>query len=224
MTGVGVTNVLPLQGFDGCSGVTTDSHPGSRCVPVYLIGPGYLRALGATVVGRELRAVDDPAVVISKSFAAREWPGINPIGRTLRLGPSSRSYEVVGIVDDVKSRGLDRAAVEDVYVPLVPIAGWNGWPPITTMRVVIRGENIEAARANRIVAAAIRAIDAGVTAEPAQSLESIVRATTETSGIAIPFIAVTTAAAVLLCVASLLVGIHQATGRALHPRILVQAA
>ena len=206
---VGVANMLPLQGFDGCSAVSVDSNASSRCIPVYFVGPGYLHALGATIQGREPRTLDEPAVVVSRSFASREWPGLNPIGRTLRLGPSSRPYRVVGVADDLKSRGLDKAAAQDIYVPLVPTDGWNGWPPITNMRVVVRTSDADVTSIGSVVRSTIRNLDSEISSEPVQSLNDIVLATTAEQGLAIPFVALSTLVAVSLCTASLLLGMRE---------------
>jgi putative ABC transport system permease protein len=46
-----------------------------------------------------------PVAVISEGLARREFPGENPIGQRLRYG---RSLEIVGVVGDVKYRGLQR--------------------------------------------------------------------------------------------------------------------
>jgi hypothetical protein len=209
----GMANSLPLQGFDGCSGVTVDSKASSRCVPVYFVGPGYLNALGVKIQGREPLTLDETAAVVSRSFAAREWPGLSPIGRTLRLGPSSRPYRVVGVADDVKSRGLDKSPAEDVYVPLVPIGGWNGWPPITNLRIVIRTSHADVATMGSVVKSAISSIDSEVSSEPVQRLDEMVLATTAEKGLAIPFVALSTLVAVLFSMVSLLSGMRESIAR-----------
>lgn len=70
--------------------------------------PGYFESLGIRVVrGRTFQKSDFAvgAVVVSHSLAERLWPGVDPIGRQVRLalpaGPSPW-LTVVGIVEDVR--------------------------------------------------------------------------------------------------------------------------
>jgi putative ABC transport system permease protein len=59
-------------------------------------------------------------VLISQSMARQFWPRENPIGRSLRISFTPEiSREVVGVVGDVKERGLDVLdPVAMLYVPL----------------------------------------------------------------------------------------------------------
>jgi ABC-type antimicrobial peptide transport system permease subunit len=57
------------------------------------------------------------AALINESYANRNFPGIDPIGQRLRIGPvNGPLYTIVGVVGDVKqvSLGLNRA--DSVYV------------------------------------------------------------------------------------------------------------
>ena len=62
--------------------------------------------------------------VVSESFAARYWPGQDPIGKTFRHRGDART--VVGVVGDVKVRGLERNSEPQLYLPAQQIA--DGWP------------------------------------------------------------------------------------------------
>jgi len=74
----------------------------------------------------------DNAVVISESAAKRLWPGLNPIGRSLRLGtnrqfhlkgellPDGPMWRVSGVARDTRGVTLDGRDSEQVYVPLPP--------------------------------------------------------------------------------------------------------
>ncbi|HVS16726.1 MAG TPA: ADOP family duplicated permease [Thermoanaerobaculia bacterium] len=126
VTAVGLGTGLPLEGL-GCSAVEVrDRDPAAEsdapCVPVHLVTPGHLGALGVAVRGREtgwedLDAVDRGAVV-SEAFARRVWPGEEALGRRIRIGAQSSWIEVVGVASDVHGDGLDRPPTEDVYLPL----------------------------------------------------------------------------------------------------------
>ena len=82
--------------------------------------PGLMASLGIRLHrGRDLSDSDTrerPFVaVVSESFARREWPGQDPIGKTFGFALSDRT--VVGVVDDVRVRGLERTSEPQVYVP-----------------------------------------------------------------------------------------------------------
>jgi hypothetical protein len=53
--------------------------------------------------------------VVSASFAERYWPGQDPIGKTFRH--LDRTRTVVGVVGDVKVRGLERTSEPQMYLP-----------------------------------------------------------------------------------------------------------
>jgi putative ABC transport system permease protein len=53
--------------------------------------------------------------VVSASFAERYWPGQDPIGRTFRHLDDSRT--VVGVVGDIRVRGLERSSEPQMYLP-----------------------------------------------------------------------------------------------------------
>jgi hypothetical protein len=69
--------------------------------------------------GRDVEEADtaDAAwvAVVSASFAQRYWPGQDPIGKTFRHLGQLRT--VVGIVGDVKVRGLERSSEPQMYLP-----------------------------------------------------------------------------------------------------------
>jgi putative ABC transport system permease protein len=89
--------------------------------------------------GRLFTSTDGPAspkvVVVNESFVRRFWPSGDAIGRRVKQGfPEDKNdwREIVGIVRDVKTGGVDRPAGLQVYVPLaqepsgsVAIVAWT---------------------------------------------------------------------------------------------------
>jgi len=64
----------------------------------------------------ESDSADRPLVaVVSESFVRRYWPKENPIGRHFDFGFQDR--EVVGVVADIRVRGLERGSEPQVYLP-----------------------------------------------------------------------------------------------------------
>jgi predicted permease len=96
------------------------------------VTPGFFDTIGTPLKrGRDVRNSDvyfDNALfaaVVSESFARRYFPGQDPIGR--RFNFAFRDRTVVGIVGDIKVRGLERSSEPQVYLPASQ--GPNGGVP-----------------------------------------------------------------------------------------------
>jgi putative ABC transport system permease protein len=69
-------------------------------------------------------------VILSESAAARLWPGLNPLGRSVRLGtdgqfhnkgdllPDGPAWQVIGVARNTRGVTLDGSDSEQVYMPL----------------------------------------------------------------------------------------------------------
>jgi putative ABC transport system permease protein len=110
---------------------------------VHLVSPGYFRTMGIPVIaGREFDAGDagegEPVIVISRTAAARQFPGLDPIGRALdvRLGPNARGPlpTVIGVVGDIRNGSLTAPGEPQVYLPYSQVPMW----PSTTFVVRVR--------------------------------------------------------------------------------------
>jgi predicted permease len=103
-------------------------------VSLRLVTPGYFNTMGIPVVrGRDVATADtleSPFVaVVSASFARQHWPGQDPIGQ--RFFVAFRERTVVGVVGDVRVRGLERESEPQVYIPSrqVPDGGLPFYAP-----------------------------------------------------------------------------------------------
>ena len=82
--------------------------------------PQYFKTLGIPLRrGRDLEDTDtgDRAwvAVVSQSFTERYWPGQDPLGKT--FVHRGRTRTVVGVVGDIKVRGLERNSEPQMYLP-----------------------------------------------------------------------------------------------------------
>jgi putative ABC transport system permease protein len=85
---------------------------------------GYFQALGIPLRGGRLfdegDGPDAPHVaVISESVARQKWPGQDPIGHTIEFGNMDgdlRLLRIIGVVGEVRARGLEAAPRPTVYV------------------------------------------------------------------------------------------------------------
>jgi predicted permease len=88
-----------------------------------LISEDYFRALGVRVLqGRVFEPIDRQAkralCVISESLAKAAFPNENPLGKRLKIGFGREDgHEVIGVVSDVRARGLVRRQRQEFYAP-----------------------------------------------------------------------------------------------------------
>jgi putative ABC transport system permease protein len=124
-----LTSQLPISGDVDLYGVHFDPAPAADPGEVrgtfrYAVSPSYLQAMRIPVrAGRlfdELDREGAPLVaVVSESLARRRLPGLDPIGRRLRIGAAgSPLFTVVGVVGDVRQLSLAVTDAEAVYVPM----------------------------------------------------------------------------------------------------------
>ena len=88
-------------------------------VSIRFVTSQYFRTLGIPLLrGRDVEDGDiagrASVSVISESFAKRYWPDADPIGRTFEARDETRT--VVGVVGDVKVRGLERTSEPQLYL------------------------------------------------------------------------------------------------------------
>ena len=125
---VGLITELPLArqsaDFDFRIEGRPESDPGrSPHADIRNVNHDYFRAMRIPLLkGRQFTETDlrDKAkvVVISAVLAQRFFAGENPLGQRLRLATAGQDpYEIVGIVGDVRHRGLDVDLRQTIYFP-----------------------------------------------------------------------------------------------------------
>jgi predicted permease len=91
-----------------------------QSIQVRAISPQYFTALGMSVLqGRATTDADTqsspPVVLVNQALARIYMPDREPLGSQVRMQGKDR--EVVGVVNDIKEMGLDKAVEPTVYVP-----------------------------------------------------------------------------------------------------------
>jgi putative ABC transport system permease protein len=123
VAGAAYTSSLPLIWGGGIWHVSVEGRPPdqvqARDASLRFVTPGFFAVMGIPLLqGRDVSeadTVDRPfAAVVSESFVRKYWPGQNPLGRRFSFAFDTR--EVVGVVGDVRVRGLERVAEPQVYV------------------------------------------------------------------------------------------------------------
>lgn len=95
-------------------------RPGELPDPlVYVITPGFIRAMGIHLDGRDFTWADGPhserVVLINASAARVYWPGENAVGKILMR--DQEEDHVVGVVDDVHEESVEGATGSEIYYP-----------------------------------------------------------------------------------------------------------
>ncbi len=124
-------------------------------IGVRIVTPGFFETMGVPVVrgraiGHEDRAGSAPAVVINDAAAKWLFPGDDPIGRRLLdfgydpIEQAAAAFTIVGVVGDMRSRGLSVAVQPEAYFAHSQVA-------LGTMSVVVHsaGDPLAAAGAIR---------------------------------------------------------------------------
>ena len=118
----GITDNLPLGrnrswGFapKGRS-YTNEDYPDAL---VYIVTPGYLKAMGMILrSGRDFswddRADTQKVMIISETTARKFWPGENPIGRIVNIGSSEK--QIIGVIADVHETSVEEQPSPEAYM------------------------------------------------------------------------------------------------------------
>jgi putative ABC transport system permease protein len=124
VTHAAYTTGLPMVMRGGIWNVEIPGRPQvpgeTEPVSVRFATPGLFEALGIPLhAGRDVGPEDTRealfAAVVSASFARHHWPGQDPLGRRFRVALAERT--VIGVVGDVRVRGLEQASEPQVYLP-----------------------------------------------------------------------------------------------------------
>jgi putative ABC transport system permease protein len=113
--------------------------------------------LGITFVeGRpftpEDRATSPKVCIINESLAKRLFPGESALGKVLLRGPNADiQNEIVGVIHDVKTIGINAPTPDEIYHPVAQL-------PRPTMAVAAR-INGDASSLQKVIADAVRAVD-----------------------------------------------------------------
>jgi predicted permease len=203
VTDAAYISALPMVWRGGIWPVIVDGRSEIRAegttASLRYVTPGFFVTMGVPVqMGRDVSetdTVDHPYVaVVSESFVRRYWPDQQPIGRHFTFGLHDR--EVVGVVRDVRVRGLERISEPQVYLPYLQVPdGWLiGYTP--------KDLAIHTSQAPEQLIPEVRRIIAG--ADPQQpisnvrTMEEIVAGETESRTIQMRVLIIFTGVAILL--------------------------
>lgn len=128
---VAAIDSLPLEGGSE-QPIAVEGRPAEvfalqRNVSVREVTPGYFGVMQIPIrAGRDFTPADRQSgksvAVISQAMANLFWPGENPVGKRLRISFTPDIVrEVIGVVGDIRERGLDvLEPVAMLYIPIPP--------------------------------------------------------------------------------------------------------
>ena len=120
---VALANNLPLSRANAVRNATIESPRERRKVDFSVVSPAYFRALQLPLQrGRTFTESDTATsagvVVIDETMARKYFAQEDAVGQRLRLGGEGNPWlEIVGVVADSKSNGLEATSYPGIYIP-----------------------------------------------------------------------------------------------------------
>jgi predicted permease len=138
------------------------------------VSPEYFETLRIAVLeGRPFESADaaggEPVAIVSRTFAARVWPGESAVGRRVSVltsiaGGVGEPRTIVGVVEDVKSQLVSEELRPAVYLPLSQAYS-------AETNAIVRAEEGDV-RLGALVREALLELDPAMSIQPVVSLES----------------------------------------------------
>ncbi len=173
----GIVRALPLEG-DATVDIIAPAgdprplteHPAGNHLDV---SPGYFQTLGLSLVeGRWLSDADHGrrVALVSHRTARTLWPGQSPLGRRFVRSQREIDWEVVGVVADARTRGLEQEPGLVAYVPY-----WGGRTPSDVSLAVRTSADPASVLAG--VREAVAALDRQLPLQRIRTMDAVVDAT-----------------------------------------------
>ena len=142
--GLGISNIVPLQGNSGTRFLIEGHDPLPKdqyhSAQIRQINTDYFKVMAIPVLkGRTFQEQDESEtnrrILVDECLVGRFFPNQDPIGRRLVLPDfGSDSFEIVGIIGNVKQYGLDGEYLPTIYIPFLQ-------QPATSICFLIRTNN-----------------------------------------------------------------------------------
>ncbi|HEY6252361.1 MAG TPA: ABC transporter permease, partial [Candidatus Angelobacter sp.] len=142
----GAVDDVPLSGRGGSNlPIQLEGEPPRPVARQHIVGsntvtPGYFATMGVPILrGRDVNDADTddrpPVLLVNDTAAKQLWPNQDPIGKRMSLTFSApeKMREVVGVVGDIKERGLER------IMPLAMLYLPHRQSPNPGMSLMVRG-------------------------------------------------------------------------------------
>ncbi|MGA8727451.1 MAG: ABC transporter permease, partial [Terracidiphilus sp.] len=142
---VAIVNQLPMSDVTANASFDVEGRPSNTDINVadtQIISPDYFRAMGISLMrGRFLNdeeaRLPPASVIVNRTLARKVWPGTDPIGKRIRLGPDYPWLSVVGVVADIKNHGSNVDTKPEMYF-LLTDQPFQIWVDLRSMTLVVR--------------------------------------------------------------------------------------
>ena len=142
---VAIVNQLPMNDVTANSSFEVEGKPSGTDINVAdtkIISPDYFRVMGISLMrGRYLNEEDaklPPAsLIVNQTFAHKVWPGIDPIGKRIRLRSDAPWLSVAGVAADIKNHGPNTTTKVEMYF-LHTDQPFGIWADLRSMTLVVR--------------------------------------------------------------------------------------
>jgi putative ABC transport system permease protein len=139
-TAAGLVSAAPFEGGND-NGLVPEGRPLDISSAIQsdfrLVTPGYFQTMGIRLRRGRTFTTDDRAgtmrvMVVNETLARQAWPGEDPIGKRISCCETGENGDpmwktVVGVVADVRARGLGQELRPEFYLPMQqsPVAAWH---------------------------------------------------------------------------------------------------
>ena len=167
--GAGLASAAPFEGAND-NGLVPEGRPLDISSAIQsdfrLVTPGYFRTMGIRLRRGRTFTADDRAgamrvMVVNETLARAAWPGEDPIGKRIACcegkNGDPRWKTVVGVVTDVRARGLGQDLRPEFYLPMqqAPVAAWQWIGRMMTLALRAPGDPATVAGAIRDAVASV---------------------------------------------------------------------
>ncbi len=131
-----------------------------------------IRLLQGRLFGKEDRPASPQVIVVSKAMADKFWPGESPLGRRISSGSlynPKNAWEVIGVVNDVRSFGLGAVTPYEMYRSIEQ-------QPFAAMTIVMKTTGEDPGTAVRAARQIVGTIDPNLPITAVQAMEQVVGA------------------------------------------------
>ena len=124
-TSQGYTSSFLIEGRPYAAGTSQDAL--YREVTNDYLQTLQVRLLEGRIFGNDDRANSLPVVIINETFKKQYWPNESPLGKRIQTSGDGTPWQtIIGVVADVRERGLELDMKPAVYLPVVQLPfGWN---------------------------------------------------------------------------------------------------
>jgi putative ABC transport system permease protein len=195
-----IVNLLPTAGSSSTDGFAVEGDmPLPREKPsaeIHMTSPRYLDVMEIPLLqGRFISEQDNetspPVMVVNQTLARRFFGNQSPLGRRIQLGKTWRT--VIGIVSDVKHRGIAAESSPEIYVP------YQQYDWFSRMVLAVRTQTDPLAMV-AAVTQAIRTVDKDLAFTRVRTMASILSGSTATNRLMMGLMSFFAVVAMLLAV------------------------